>query len=59
MSNDERHSDIQLEFERRSPGNRHQRGFAAATLVRPHGPVARADKARSGIGRRRRRRYGL
>ncbi len=59
MSNDERHSDIQLEFERHSPGNRRQRGFAVATLVRPHGPVARADKTKSGFGRRRRRRYGL
>ena len=59
MSNDERHFDIQIEFEHRSPGNGRQRGFTAANLIRPHGPVARANKTRGGFGRRRRRRYGL
>lgn len=59
MSNDERHFDIQVNFEHRSPGNRRQRGFTATSLVRPHGPVARANKTSSGFGRRRRRRYGL
>ncbi len=59
MSNDERHFDIQLEFEHRSPGNRRQQGFTAASLIRSHGPVARADKTKGGFGRRRRRRYCL
>jgi len=59
MSNAERHIDIRLAFEHRSPGNARQRGFTAASLIRPHGPVARADKTRGGFGRRRRRRYGL
>ena len=59
MSNEERLLDVQLEFERRSPGNRRQRGFTAATLLRPHGPEIRAAKTRSGFGRRRKRRYGL
>ena len=57
MSNEELQFEIPAERARRSPGNRRQRGYTASCLVRPHGPVARANKTRSGFGRRRRRRY--
>ncbi len=59
MSNEEFYFEIPAEGDRRSPGNRHQRGLTAAGLIRPHGPVARADKTRGGFKRRRRRRYGM
>ena len=58
MSNEEYRLLIPAECDRRSPGNRQQRGLTAASLIRPHGFVARADKTRGGFRRRHRRRYG-